>query len=113
MGQGIVGFYGSDNFQHHEKRSQSDSKLPEFNLCTQAGTPEEHIQFCFNVYDIKWAQNQTNHFIISSLFSASRNEQISREGVFMLLRNCLSLKVPKEDGEESVKVQKQNNIKDM
>ena len=51
--------------------------------------------------------------IISSLLFASRNEQISREEVFMLLRNCLSLKVPKEDGEESVKVQKQNNIKDM
>ena len=51
--------------------------------------------------------------VVSSLFSASRNEQISREEIFMLLRNCLSLKVPKEGGEESVKVQKQNSFEDM
>ena len=51
--------------------------------------------------------------VVSSLFSASRSEQISREEIFMLLRNCLSLKVPNEDGEDSVKVQKQNNIKGM
>ena len=43
---------------------------------------------------------------INEFVSISHDDHISREEITVMLRDCLCLKLPNEDGEESIKVVK-------
>ena len=61
-----------------------------------------------NTFYIK-TQDRPNIFddkTINEFVSISHDDHISREEISVMLRDCLCLKLPNEDGEESIKVVK-------